>query len=58
MLKYSKPAVALFALVASGCDAVIVQDLTGPRFNYFDGDFEYATHKVARPSRISMAATR
>ena len=38
---------AAMALLIAGCSLVIVEDLPGPRANYFDGDFEYATHKGA-----------
>lgn len=38
--------VAATALLA-GCTAVITNDSPGPRANYFDGDFEYATHRGA-----------
>jgi hypothetical protein len=38
---------AIMALTIAGCSFVIVEDLPGPRANYFDGDFEYATSKGA-----------
>jgi hypothetical protein len=33
------------AIFLGACNAVIVEDLPGPRFSYFDGDFELASHK-------------
>jgi len=36
---------AAAALALAGCTFVIVEDMPGPRANYFDGDFEYATSK-------------
>ena len=47
MNRYLKFVVPVVALAATGCNAVIVEDLSGPRFSYFDGDFEYATNKGA-----------
>jgi hypothetical protein len=48
MTHYSKflPTIAA-ALVVTGCSAIFVEDIPGPRANYFDGDFEFATHKGA-----------
>lgn len=48
MTKYSKAiAAAAISLALAGCSLVIVQDTPGPRANYFDGDFEFATNKGA-----------
>ncbi|MDC0033721.1 hypothetical protein OAJ57_04070 [Alphaproteobacteria bacterium] len=41
------PVVVIMALVISGCNRVFVHDTPGPRANYNDGDFEFATHKGA-----------
>ena len=45
MLHGFKYIVPIVALAATGCNAIIVEDLTGPRFSYFDGDFEFAANK-------------
>lgn len=34
-------------LILGGCNLVLVQATPGPRANYFDGDFEFATNKGA-----------
>jgi hypothetical protein len=48
MIKHSKVFATVIATLAiAGCSFVVVEDLPGPRANYFDGDFEYATHKGA-----------
>ncbi len=39
-------AAVLLAVSLGGCDGVIY-DFPGPRESYFDGDFEYATHRGA-----------
>lgn len=41
----SRVIVPVAALMITGCSSVIVEDLAGPRFSYFDGDFEHATNK-------------
>ena len=38
---------AIMGLTIAGCSLVLVEDMPGPRANYFDGDFEFATHKGA-----------
>jgi hypothetical protein len=40
-------ATTIAAATIAGCGFVLVEDMPGPRANYFDGDFEYATHKGA-----------
>lgn len=48
MIRFQKIlAPAAMALAMTGCNLVIVEDTPGPRANYFDGDFEFATHKGA-----------
>ena len=44
---YKVLSTAFMALAIAGCNLVFVQDTPGPRANYFDGDFEFATHKGA-----------
>lgn len=44
---------AIVAMTLAGCSFVIVEDLPGPRANYFDGDFEYATSKGAIVTMIA-----
>jgi len=44
---------ATMALAIAGCSLVVVEYLPGPRANYFDGDFEYATHKGAIDTMIA-----
>lgn len=53
MYKHLKFVVPIVALAAAGCNAVIVEDLPGPRFAYFDGDFEYATNKGSIVTDVS-----
>lgn len=43
----------LSLLLLGGCNAVMVNDNPGPRWAYFDGDFEYATHKGAIVTEIA-----
>jgi hypothetical protein len=40
------------ALALGGCSSVWVDDLSPPRYNYNNGDFEYATHKGAIVTQI------
>ena len=40
-------AVSLMALGMGACTGVMVDDSPGPRYSYFDGDFEYATRDGA-----------
>lgn len=47
MNPYFKTAGLLLASLTTACGAVVVDDSPGPRFSYFDGDFEFATHKGA-----------
>ena len=44
---------AFAALAIAGCSFVVVEDPPGPRANYFDGDFEYATSKGAIVTQIA-----
>lgn len=53
MNKYLKFVIPIVALAATGCNAVIVEDFPGPRFSYFDGDFEYATNKGSIVTDVS-----
>lgn len=41
------------AFALAGCSLVYVEDIPGPRANYFDGDFEYATSKGAIVTMIA-----
>ena len=48
MNRMMKAGAASLLLVGLGaCSGVVVDDLPGPRYNYFDGDFEYATRDGA-----------
>lgn len=47
MSPYIKFAALCLAILTAACGAVVVQDSPGPRFSYFDGDFEFATRKGA-----------
>jgi hypothetical protein len=40
-------------LLLSACNSVIIDDSPGPRYSYFDGDFEYATHQGAIVTEIA-----
>lgn len=44
---------AIAAIALAGCTPVIVQEMPGPRADYFDGDFEYATSKGAIVTQIA-----
>ncbi len=35
------------ALILGGCSGIVVYEYPGPQRSYYDGDFEYATHKGA-----------
>lgn len=45
-------AAALALTTLAGCSAVYVDDLSPPRHNYHDGDYEYAVHKGAIVTQI------
>jgi hypothetical protein len=45
--------IASVGLLLGACGDVLVNDSPGPRFAYFDGDFEYATHKGAIVTEIA-----
>ena len=39
-------------LAVAGCADILVYEVSPPRLSYFDGDFEYATHKGAIVTKI------
>ncbi len=43
----------LSALLVGACNIVLVNDNPGPRWSYFDGDFEYATHRGAIVTEVT-----
>lgn len=45
--------VCVAAVVLGACSGVIVEDNPGPRWSYFDGDFEFATHKGAIVAEVT-----